>query len=700
MARHANKARTIIIASILLGILAIFTADLVKIQLIDGDEYVAASKRVNIYSLKAEPARGEILDRNGNALVVNRQGNSIIFDASYFPSTRNQAQRNELIIHLINLLESRDEEWIDPLPLFFDEDGNIAFAENREADIEYLKSSELLNLNRYATPENCLDALIERFSLDSYSNVDARKIASVCVELRRNAFSINNPYTFAEDVSTATIAAIKEQSEVFKGVDLNVVSYREYVEHSLASHLLGTVGAIDSDEYNFEKNKLDLLLEDESLADEEIERLKRSAYALNDSIGKSGIEKAMEEYLRGLQGTKVITRDANGQIETEYTKLPVQGNTVILTIDSGIQRTAEVALEKRIKELTTEKGLEAAGAVVVIDVNTGEILASASYPTFDLSTYYEQYSDLAADPASPLWNRALQSAYAPGSTMKPVVAIAALETNTITKDTKYTCQGIISYKDMTFSCLKSHGSVNAVEAIDVSCNIFFYNTADILGITKMNEYSTRFGLGMKTGIELPEATGILAGVSHRDSLGRVWLPGDTLQAAIGQSDNLFTPIQLANYCATIANGGTRYVPHIIKSIKSADYSESIIEKEPEIALETGVSKSSLDIVREGMHRVGTIGFTKNVFANLPVEIAAKTGTSQTVKIVDGKTVKGNNGFVISYGPYEKPEIAVAVLIENVDSGTATATVAADIYDYYFNTMGKIIPPQEINRLLS
>jgi len=223
--------------------------------------------------------------------------------------------------------------------------------------------------------------------------------------------------------------------------------------------------------------------------------------------------------------------------------------------------------------------------------------------------------------------------------------------------------------------------------------------ADILGINKMNEYATAFGLGSKTGIELPEAEGVLAGIPYRESLGKLWLPGDTIQASIGQSDNLFTPLQLVNYCAAIANGGTRYVPHIIKEVKTPDKSSTIMKKDPAVAFKTNISASTFATVKEGMLRAVTQGSLQSTFKDLKVQAAAKTGTSQTVKIVNGRAVKGNNGFVISFAPYENPEIAVVVLIENVDSGTATAKVAADIYEYYFGTMKSVVPQQPFNTLL-
>lgn len=215
----------------------------------------------------------------------------------------------------------------------------------------------------------------------------------------------------------------------------------------------------------------------------------------------------------------------------------------------------------------------------------------------------------------------------------------------------------------------------------------------------MNEWASAFGLGQKTGIELNEAQGILAGKEYRESQGGVWRPGDTVQAAIGQSDNQFTLIQLCNYAATIANGGTRYVPHFVKSVKSYDYEETVLEKEPEVAAELDINQRHLDLVREGMFIVGTEGYCKNAFANLPIKAAAKTGTSEVVRVIDGNKVEGNNGFLISYAPYEDPEISVAVVVESATAGSLTAVVVADIYNYYFSAK-EMQTVQQYNQLLS
>ena len=677
----------------------IFVSAVVRVQFFDEDSY-AAGKKYRTYEVAVEASRGEILDRNGKPLVTNRQGNRIIFDASSFPSSSEKEQRNTIINSLIKLFESNSLEWDDNLPIIFDDNGSLVFAEDREADIKALKNKNMLNLNRYATAQNCMDALIDMYSLSDYALADARKIASVLYEMWRTGYSVSNPFVFAEDVPNEIVSIILENSDLYTGVKSEVVTYREYGTTPLASHILGIVGVINDTEYENAKKKNEELLSSDTLTAVQRKKIEVNAYSLNDDIGKFGIESVMEEYLRGQKGIKTVSIDTDSNVSEEYTIPPVQGNTVVTTIDSTLQSVAQTALENRILELTAEAGLEAAGAVVVLNVNTGEVLASASYPTYNLAEYYDKYDELAKNPASPLWNRVLQSTYEPGSTMKPVMAVAGLESGTINKDSKFFCGKVFDYHGQEFGCLGSHGNINVVSALEVSCNIFFYNLADLMGIDILNDYSRRCGLGSKTGVELPEASGILAGKAYRESVGQKWYSGDTIQAAIGQSDNQFTLMQMVNYCATIANNGTRYTPHFVKSVVTYDYSDTVSETGITVAQNTGVAQNTINIVKEGMYDVANYGSCASAFSPLQYKVAAKTGTTQIKKIVNGSIVNGNNGFIMCFGPYEAPEIAIAVVVENVNSGTATAKVAADIFEYYFSSRSQVSAVQQINSILN
>lgn len=659
------------------------------------DEGSASSK----YDVAVEAARGEILDRNGAAIVSNRQGNAIEFNAAVFPPQSRQERRNEIIGALIDLCEEKNEEWIDNLPIEFDPSGKAAFTEDRQTDIDNLKKPNMLNLNPYATAENCLDALIDMYSLENYDRVKARKIASVCYEMWRTGYSVSVPYTFARDVSNETVSIIKEKSEFFEGVESIVTTYREFTDGTIAPHIIGVTGVISSDEYDKYKKELDDMKESGDYTQEEIEKLDRNSYSLTDYVGKFGIEAAMEEYLRGEKGVKTVTVGPGNKASSEYSVTPKQGDAVVLTIDSGLQRVAQNSLEKRIRELVNPTVLEAAGAVAVIDVSNGEILASASYPSYDLNDYYKKYDELLEAKGSPLLNRVLQSAYEPGSTMKLSTALAGLEEGVINTDTRFFCSSVFQYYDVTFKCLNAHGNINVVSALEQSCNIFFYNVSEKLGIDVMNKYSKKLGLGLKTGVELSESSGILAGREYRESVGKAWQMGDTIQAGIGQSDNLFTILQLANYGATIANNGTRYKCHYVKYVMSGDGSGIVYEADPEVLEKTGISQNSINIVKEGMLRVTTTGSGAAAFGSIKEKVGAKTGTTQVKRKVNGQIVEGNNGLNISFAPFDKPEIAVAVIIENVDSGAATATVAADIYKYYFGAKNQVSEAQRPNALL-
>ena len=684
MSIELRKKRTIFgIIIIAVGFL-LLVSGLVKTQLIDGDEYRAAAKSLSVSSSKVTASRGEIVDCNGNPLVVNRQGNSVVFKYTEFPEAKDQKARNELIYSLIKLFEENKLEWIDRLPIVY-EKNKLVLDKEKKAEFTYMVSETMLELEKgeKATPEECLDALIERYGLQGYNRADARKIASVCFGMKYLSFSTVSPYTFAEDVPTEIISIIMEMSETYPGVSSESVSYREYADKESFSHLLGVVGSISSDEYKNEQTKLDERLNDESLTASEIITLKNNAYSLDDTYGKSGIEGTMEQFLRGTNGIKITTTASDGTISEDYQIKPVQGDTVVTTIDAGLQKVAQEALAKMLIDNKNSYMFDTAGAMVVLDCNTGAVLAAVSLPTYDITTYFKDYDKLAKDKNSPLWNRGLQSAYAPGSTMKPAIALAGLEEGTINLNSGYYCGGSLQVEDQTFGCLSTHGGLNVTTAIQKSCNIFFFELGRELGIDKMNKYCNLLGLGQKTGIELPEAEGMLASIANKEANGMVWNPGDTVQAAIGQSDNLFTPIQLANYCATIANGGTRYQPYIIKSVLSSDMSEVVYETEPTVINTLNVSKKNLDIVKQGMHQV--IGDSCDTyFRNCIVDAAGKTGTSQLNRTTEaGVSMKCNNGFFISFAPYDNPEIAIAIVAENALSGARTSQAAVPVYNYYF-----------------
>ncbi len=672
--REEKKGRFIALITIFVCLFLVFFIRLINIQIVNGDKY-AETSTASTSSTIVKATRGQILDRNGNVLVGNRQGNEIIFNASTFPSTSQQEERNEIILALVKLFDENEAAWINELPIMLDENGNYQFIEDRETDIAKLKARDMLHLNKYATADDCMQEICDRYKLENYSKADSIRIASVICNMKMNTFNTANPYVFAQDVSDEIVSVIKENSRFYRGVDVQIVTYREYTDGSIAPHILGVTGVINAEEYA---------------------TLKEKGYAMDDILGKSGIEKVFEENLKGKNGIKTVTTSTDGSQETRVTGLK-NGDNIVLTIDAKMQKIAQDALKAKCDSLGTANA--GGGSVVVMNCKTGEVLAMASYPSYNLSTYYEDYNKLAKNPNSPLYNRATLSTYAPGSTAKVSTAIACLEEGIATEtDTKH-CGYAYNFLGHQFVCQINHAnrSINVRTALQDSCNsYFYYYGGEQLGIDKMNMYREMLGLGQPTGIEIAENTGILDSPSFRTSIGQTWLPGFSLQSAIGQAGNLFTPLQLCNYVATVANGGTRYKAHIIKSILSSDNTMSILEKEPEVVVETGFSEKNIRTVHEGMRLVVTNGSCLNTFGKLDIAVACKTGTSQVDKTFNGVKKTYTNGFNISFAPYDNPEIAIAVAIEGATSGGSCAPVACDIYNYYFEDETAPVTGEEDN----
>ncbi len=671
MKSRFKSSRSFIAIILMVAVIAGFAYDLFTIQIRDNEYYIKKNNTSKSYIVPIEPARGEIVDRNGNTLVTNRQGNSIVLNAVYFPSSKDNEQRNLIIYNLIKLFEKNGEEFVSNLPLAFDRNGNIQF-EGEEKDITAMKSADMLNMQPYATAQNCYDAVIEKYGITGFDDAMTLKIANIRYELTRLLFSYENPVTIADDVSDKTVAAIKEDKSNYLGADVSVVAYREYTDSTVAPHILGTVRKINAEEYK-EKKEL--------------------GYKITDQIGESGIEYAMENELKGKPGELTITIDKDGNVTEEVTKKPIQGNTVVLTIDRDLQILAQNELKNVCDQVSI---LSSAGAVVVEDCNSGEIYAAASYPTYDLNDYYKKYSELSKNPRNPLWSRFAMGTYAPGSTFKPVTATAALEEGTIKSDTTYTCVGQQEFFGQPFKCLhgNAHGTENVRTALRDSCNMFFYNTALDTGIEKIDEYAAAYGLGEKTGVEIPESRGVLSSPENRQNAGGVWRIGDTMTTAIGMSDNLFTPLQLANYCSTIANGGTRYEMRFVKSVITSS-TGVVNEKSKKVAEQLDLSDSTLDIVHQGMRLVATQGAPYTVFDRIDTKVACKTGTSE-IKV---NNVKRNNGFLITYAPYDSPEIAVSSVVELAGSGTETAQMTAEIIKYWYQNNTDAKGNQKVGTIL-
>jgi len=486
---------------------------------------------------------------------------------------------------------------------------------------------------------------------EDWSNGDARAVVGVRYELEVRKIINTTAYVFAEDVDTELISLVKDGD--YRGARVSASSVREY-DTSAAAHVLGTVGRIN---------------EQELAANPDV-------YNGEDWIGKSGVELAFENYLRGADGKRLISSNSEGKITSEiYTTEPKPGNTVALTLDLGLQEITEQALADTVTNMNKDGNTTRGAGAAVIEVGTGEVLALASYPTFDLSSYGTNFTSLSQDPANPLFNRATQGTYAPGSTFKPCTAVAGLEEGVITTTTKIRDTGKWYYPGAStgdyFWCWKhsGHGLLNVSQAITNSCNYFFGQVGYLLGLDKLNEYASAFGLGKKTGIEIGDQPGTLATEEQGQDLAP-W-------AAFGQASYSATPLQLANYIATLVDGGDHYDAHLLKSVKTYNNDQVLYLDTPKPSNSFSISDSTLNAVKTGMHDLTTSGSLAPYFRSCVVEAGAKTGTAQI------SSQKVNNGVFVCFAPFDDPKIAVAIVIEKGGSGAALASTAVEILNAYF-----------------
>lgn len=663
---------------LVLAVFVVYELRLVQWQLVEGDKYEQLSLSSRTDTIEIEAARGEILDRDGTVLAGNRSSYNIVYDALDMDYDR----RNATIIQVIDLLEERGETWRDRLPIVLAEDGTYQYKEDSESAIQTLQ--EALSLAEYATAEECMAELAQQYDCQGYSKEDMRNVASVRYSMTQDGFSRTSPYVIAEDVSAETVGVISERSEEWPGIETRVAVTRYYGEDgALAPHVVGYTGVITDTQYQ-------QAVEDGTTYDAENNI---SGYKWSDTMGRSGIEAAFEEELRGQRGEETIYTDSSGGVEsTAVTTAPEEGHTVQTTLDSDLQRVANLSLEKNIQGNTDARNCTS-GAAVVLDVDTFGVLASSSYPTYDVNQLVESiagdgkyYNQLINDEDEPMVNLALNGVFTPGSVFKPVVALAALQEGQLSAATSVYCPGYYELADLRLGCTCGGGNTwNVYGALAHSCNTFFSTVGYDLGISTLDPYAEYFGLGTTTGVELGEATGIMSNPQeYRENHGVEWTDGVTSQTAIGQADNMFTPIQLATMCATIANGGVRLQTHFLDKI--TDYTgETVLEEyEPVELYDAGLSSDVLGVVQAGMQMVATEGTASNVFANYPVSIAAKTGTAETSSVpdTDPDYTEPNLSF-ICYAPADDPEIAVAVMIEQGNTGNYAKNVAKDILDQYF-----------------
>ena len=619
------RARLRVITLILVLIIGVFTAVLHNLQIVHGADYRERSVRNITKTETVEAARGQILDRYGRVLVSNRTDYPVTLDTSIMGE---EAERNPNLLALLEICREEGVTWTDEVlpismtePFTYTDTLTEAGQARYEAFLEQMKWTEAAQQG----PDILLARMREFYEVDeSVSPEDGRALVGVLCELRMRSL---------------------DDWEYYKNID---------------------------------------------------------GYQMDDTVCKDGVELAFESYLKGTAGQRAINTNTDGKVVSQYwltdsetgeTLEPEPGGNVSLTIDIRLQEAAERALANGIEGLESE--YTEGGAVVVTDM-TGGVLAMASYPTYDLTTIYSNttlYNEVASNPLNPFNNRAINGLYSPGSTFKMIVGTAALQEGLVTPTEKIRDTGRFQYPagekypygDYHPACWYylqyggSHGMEDMANAIKDSCNIYFYTLGDRLGIDLIDQYASMFGLGESTGFELGGKSGRVAGPETSEALGMTWYGGDLLSASIGQGNTQVTPLQLANYVATLVNGGDRYATHILQSVKSSDFSEVISEYDPQQLEIVDIDEENLEAVKYGMYLMANEGSVKNAFADLPVEVGAKTGTAQV-----GQVDSESNAVLVCFAPYDDPEIAVSVVVEHGGSGTDLAGIAAEILSYYFS----------------
>ena len=665
--------RELVLSFILVVISIIFIFQLFNLQIINGASYREQAENKIVRTETVSASRGEIYDRNGVLLATNK----LTYNLELYRTKVDTSLTNDSIVELVNILTSNGDDVYSTFPINDTQDNfSDEYLNDNDLRVEFLESIEL---GTDATFEDAINYYVELYGAQDYSYEDKIKIIKVKYEANLNGYSLFNSAIIAKNISKNSVAQIEELKSRLYGVNIVSVPQRYYVSDTFACHILGYVSKISNDEYN---------------------NLKENGYTINSMIGKSGVEESMEIYLKGQDGEKKVVTDSNGNVTSEaVTKEAVSGNNVTLTIDYRIQQVVETALQNTLQNLqngtsTGEPIPEAkAGSCVVLDVETGEVLAMASYPTYNINSFVDgistqEWNSLMEDEQNPMFNRAISGTYSPGSTYKMLVGMAGLASGGITVDELYTDPGVYPYsynpKCWIYTAHNTtHGTINLTGAIKGSCNCYFYEVGRRIGISQIVEWAKNFGLGQKTGIELlGEASGNIAG-ENQDG----WSLGDTLSASIGQSTNLFTPLQLANYISTIANGGTLNKVSLIKNVGN-DVTSILLSQIAEYMKEfTGVDfeTKSLDIsqyinpIKEGMYAVTTEtgGTAADIFADSNVEVAGKTGTAQV-------SSGANNAIFVGFAPYDKPKIAVVAVVEHGDEGYYLAPMVKEITNEYFN----------------
>ena len=668
-----RRMRVLVAAACILMLL--YGLRLIFLQLVNGDDFKSQATNTTDYKFTVTAARGDIVDSRGERIATSVTGYNVVLNKLLM----GDEDLDGMLQKIVELLRANGESWNDTLLISQpDAAGNYTFTAEAGSTRDQKALAAMkdnLGLQQYATANDVMEKLVEDYDLASYPLSWQRTLGGIHYEMQLQAFSNVNNFIMAENVSEATVATIKEHSLSLPGVEIVETSTRSYEQSTVLPHVLGRVGKITAEKWK---------VTDEN--GQTTYPLREKGYNMNDIIGISGLESAYEDELRGKDGVETITRNSDGVIvDTALTTVPEPGHTVQLTIDSRFQKAVDKALAENIDMINrvynTGSMKAAAGAAVVLDVKDGSVLAASNYPSFDQNLYATQYSEYSADESLPLFNRALQGLYTPGSTFKPAVAIAALDTGLINRYSTVNCTRVYTYyKDYRPKCTQhghGNGPIDVVNAIKWSCNIFFYDVGRRLTSDVYDAYAYKLGLGQRTGVEVSEATGHLT--TKNDSN---YMESLDIQAAIGQGNTVVTPVQLATYAATIANRGTRYRTHFVKAILDSNTGEVLQETQPEVMDVIEDKGETFDLIQQGMIGVSQ---TISALANYPYTIACKTGTPQRSEgYYSGSSYRHyTNTTMIAYGPTEDAQIAIGIVVEYGGGGARAGNLMADIFNAYF-----------------
>ena len=664
--------RMLLLIAVACVIMGLYAMRLIFLQLVNGDDFKAKATNTTDYNFTVTAARGDIVDSAGRRIATTATSYNVVLNKLLM----GDRDLDAMLQQIVELLRENGESWNDTLLIgqpdaagryAFTDDDSSASDQKQLADMK-----ETLGLQQYATANDVMEMLVEKNELQGFSLEWQRVLAGIHYEMDRQAFSNVNNFVMAENVSAATVATIKEHSLQLPGVEIVETSARSYDQSDIIPAVLGRVGKITAEKWKVTDSNGQVTYP-----------LREKGYNMNDVLGISGLESVYEDELRGKDGVETITRNSDGVIvDTRLTTVPEPGHTVQLTIDSNFQRAVDKALAENIDMINrvynTGTVKAAAGAVVVLDVKDGSVMAASNYPSYDQNLYASNYSEYSSDPSLPLFNRALQGLYTPGSTFKPAVAVAALDSGLINQYSTVYCNGVYNYfKDYHPRCTRHghSGNIDVITAIKWSCNVFFYDVGRRLTSDVYDAYAYKLGLGQRTGVEVGEALGRLT--TKNDSNYTASLD---VQAAIGQGNTVVTPIQLATYAATLANNGTRYRTHFVKAILDTNTGEVLSETKPEVMDVIEGTGNTFELVRQGMKQVPSTISGK--ISSYPVPIACKTGTPQRSETyASGKHYL--NAMMVAYLPADDPQIAIGITIEYGGYGARTGDLVVDIANAYF-----------------